>query len=246
MRTIFSAVCDVAPKFSSRTRGLVASLIRFGAVEASDIIIHVVDQPDDHLIADLEKAGASVRMVQRVSSKIPTLNKLSQLHSPELQQADIVILCDCDVAFLEDVRSRAMSDRICGLLVSQPNPVLPVWKTILANAQLPMPSTMRCIVDSTNCTPAQNLNGGVLMIPRSIYSKVVEAWPRWTSWLEARIELLGGSQIFCDQVAFALACMELNLPIEHLSAEYNYPVAAPSGHPFGGSAPKVLHYHDHV
>src|SRR5580692_7010148 len=102
MRTVFSAVCDSAPKFSNRTRGLVASLMRFSAIEASDIIIHIVAEPDDDLIADLQKLGVGVRRVPPVSSAIPTLNKLSQLHSPELRDADVVILCDCDLVFLED------------------------------------------------------------------------------------------------------------------------------------------------
>ena len=220
--------------------------MRFSAIEASDIIIHIVAEPDDDLIADLQKLGVGVRRVPPVSSAIPTLNKLSQLHSPELRDADVVILCDCDLVFLEDVRPHAMSDRICGVLVSQPNPGLPVWEALLADANLPMPPTMRCIRNTTEYTVAQNFNGGVLMIPRPLYGLLVEAWPRWSSWLESRLDVLGGKRIFCDQVAFAMACVELDLPIRHLPPAYNYPVPAKTEQPIGGAAPKVLHYHDEV
>jgi hypothetical protein len=245
MRIVFSCVSDNSPKFAVRTRGFVATLIQFCAVLPSDIIVHLVEQPDEKFIAELKNAGVGVRIVPRISTLRPALNKLAQLSTPELRQAEVVVLCDCDLAFLSDIRPRASSDRICGRLVAHPNPPFELWRGILAEACLPLPPMERCAVSNAD-TLAQNFNGGMLMIPRQIFLRLVEDWPRWASWVEQRIELLGGSKNFSDQVSFALACIEQNYPIEYVSAAYNYPAAEKENHPIGGVVPRVLHYHDNV
>jgi hypothetical protein len=245
MRVVFSCVSDNLAKFSTRTRGFVATLTKLCGVPPSDIVVHLVEQPDLCLIKELERGGVVTQIVPRISVERPTLNKLAQLSTPQLHNADVVILCDCDLAFVADIRGRASAERMCGRLVARPNPPLEVWQQVLLAAGMAQPALGRCAVSDAP-TLAQNFNGGILMLPRQIFRRVAQDWPRWSNWVERHIELLGGSKGFSDQVSFALACIEQNYPFEYLSAAYNYPAAVSKGHPIGGVLPLVLHYHDNV
>lgn len=245
MRIIFSCVCDTSPKFATRTRGFVKSLIKFGRIPPSDILVHLVEPPDFAFAEELLRYGVGIKEVARVSLLTPTLNKLAQLHTDEILNADVAILCDCDLAFAEDIRPCISSDCILGNSVTRPNPTLKTWVRLLEAAGMQTPPLVRCLVLEDQLTIHQNLNGGLLIIPRIIMSRLAESWLRWSKWVEVHTDLLDGKVIFSDQISFALACIDDEIPIRHFSAAYNYP-AAYKGSLIGDQPPAVLHYHDAV
>ena len=184
-----------------------------------------------------------MRRVARVSTITPPLNKLAQLTSSELYSADVVILCDCDLAFAGDIRSVVSLSCVGGRVTGYPNPTLEVWRRLLAETKLNAGPIADCAVEGS--TIHQNLNGGLLTIPKEQFLVLRESWPRWASWLENRIYLLDRWAFHIDQVSFALACIENNILISHLPVAYNYP-AQIKDRLIGDSTPLVLHYHNSV
>ena len=241
MRIVFSCVCDTKPPYPTQARGLVATLIRLGGVAPSEIIVHLVNEPDPGFVGDLHRAGVVTRIVERVSAEVPTLNKLSQLCSAELQAADVVVLCDCDLAFAGDVRAAVSTTSIRGRPAGYAHPTIGGWRRLLDEAKLDMPPTIRCAVESAD-TLYQYLNGGILMVPHCIMAELPREWMKWTAWIAERVDLLEGRSRIADQVGFTLACIANRYPIDHLSVAYNYPAELKGGL-IGAPKPLVLHYH---
>ena len=95
-------------------------------------------------------------------------------------------------------------------------------------------------------TPSVNCNGGLYLIPAPHFKILRQAWPHWAAWLINNSHLLTEKYLkHVDQVSFGLACLEMDLPIDHLSLAENYPTHE-FVKPKPDIAPSVIHYHSHV
>jgi len=245
-RVVFSCVMDQKPRYLSQARLFVQTLIAFGGCSGPDIVIHGVGEPDERSSAFFNSLGVPVVRVEPTDSRHPHSNKLAQLGSSALESADFVVLCDCDLAFCADIRDVIGRSSVRAKIVDYANISLEQWASIYSAAGLPLPTHLATSTYDEKPTLANYCNGGLLVLPRSVYRELKGAWPRWNRYLLDRPSLLEPFTFFTDQVSFTLALSELGRDVEPLGLEYNFPTHLPYADGAASLVPKVLHYHDRV
>ena len=239
-KIVYSCVMDQSPIFVQQTQILVWTLINLAGVKPQQIILHVVKRRDKWNLQDFLYLGIRIREVIPFHTEYPHCNKLQQLCSPELQDAEMVILLDTDMAVRKDIAWVARSNIIRAKVVDHDNPPLDMLTKIFKQAQLSSRFKLVKTDPGNEPTISQNCNGGLYLIPNHHLKRLSNEWPKMVNWLIENVELLGDFKIHVDQVAFTMACHSLGYEIEHLPIELNYPLHL-------GNAPDckpiVLHYH---
>ncbi len=159
--------------------------------------------------------------------------------------ASAAVLCDCDIAFTEDITPFTRGTAIRGKSVGNGFPTLATWQRLIDTAGLTRELRLgRAAGAKLRWTCAQNLNGGVLVIPRPFHDPLAEAWPRWIGWLLDN----GDASVnrFADQVSFGLALLELDLPIGRMPVTTNFPLGAAEANFIETMCPQAVHYHSRL
>ncbi|WP_173077665.1 hypothetical protein [Phytohabitans rumicis] len=207
-------------------------------------MVHVVDGVDRRHLGFLHDQGVETRAVPRFDQRHPPSNKLSQLQGGAFQDADLIVLTDCDIAFADDVSGLfAGLEMVAAKIVDNGKPSHNHWRRIFAAAGLDAEPELALSTHSREPTFVHNFNGGVYVLTRGAFEAIREAWARWDRWLLAHPEILGDLAFFADQVSFGLTMHELGLAVRPLASRYNYPTHLADPMP---SDPVVLHYHDRV
>ena len=158
-----------------------------------------------------------------------------------------MVLCDTDVAVLEDPRTLVIpSGSIGGKVVDAPVPPLVVLEEIFAAAGLPTPPTTPLPWGENETTLAGNCNGGLYLIPAPLLPVLAPAWETWARWLLDRRRLLRDWTFHLDQVAMVLALAAEGVPTEQLDVRWNTPIHDPSRMPPDPPVPAVIHYHQEI
>ncbi|MDO3387345.1 class I SAM-dependent methyltransferase [Gilvimarinus sp. SDUM040013] len=244
-KVVYSCVLAEKPKFAVQVLIWAWSLIDRANVSADQIVVHALDGSNQVAIRSLRALGVTVVGFAPFHDKHPYCNKLRQLESRILQDADVCVLCDTDIVFTQPFERHIRPDVIRAKVVDLPNPPMPVWEQIIEKSGLRSPE--RTITSfGEHPTPTINFNGGLYIIPAVYFRVLSDAWPRWARWLMDHPELLSDQyRKHIDQVSFGLACLEKALPVESLELTENYPTHT-SVHPKPDIAPSVIHYHSHV
>ncbi|WP_157944592.1 hypothetical protein [Mangrovicella endophytica] len=242
----FSCVVDEDPIFTTQAFRWVRSLIELGRVSPQDIAVHYVLGTDRVRLAEVfEPLCVSLFPVSRMSWRLPHLNKLAQLQSLFLRDADLAVLCDCDTFFLSDPRPYLVKDQLAAAVVDLSNPPLVIWDELLRRAGLTKGRPDVRTGSSDAPTIFENRNGGIYVFPGKRLGEIDEAWRKWVAWLDGQGDILGHFTFHTDQIAFALACLDNDLQPRILPKSLNFPTHLPPEH-VGDGAPIVLHYHRHV
>lgn len=253
MKTVISCVADRQPKYLRQAMLLIASL-RASGVAADDpsteIVIHV---PAD-LIADerfeiLTDMGARLAPFKRFAPDRPGAfcNKLRQFETPALQKADRVLLLDVDILFRRDPRLYFEGDAVRAKIVDKSAPPLDVVRPLFAHLGVALPEFAAPDLAPGQRTPRFNCNGGVYYLPAAAFAALGKLWPEVARrCLESDCQaILGEHGKHADQLAFALAMSQLDLPFSPLSIAANFPTNfAP--HRYEVIAPceiAAFHYH---
>ena len=256
-RVIYSCVMDAKPKYIAQTRVLVETLLGFAGCDASDIVVHAVGGADAETQAFLDRRGVRVVPVNEFDPRHAYANKLAQLSSAALQEADYVVLCDTDLAFCGDISDAVGDGAIRAKPVDYANFTVEDWQRIVSAANLPMPP-LTVSTHDRQPTLVNYCNTGMLIVERTLLSRLAAAWPRWNTFLLDNPELLGrfarhdagnGRVIhhpLTDQVSLALALTEMGISIDPLRAEYNMPTHVQQDQHDVHATPRVLHYHDRI
>lgn len=249
MRAIFSCVVDDKPKYARQAALWAASLLIYGAQNAESLVVHMVGEGDPELRALLGSWGIEVVPIKPFDARHPHSNKLAQFETGCLQNADYVVLCDCDLAFVAPISPWLRGERIRANIVALPGLPLARWKIIFAAANLRFPMD-RVLAGNDMLTLPAFCNGGLYIIPRALFAQIGGSWAKWDRWLLERTELMKPLQILADQISFTLACAELCLTINYLPIELNYHLGPDleslNGGGRGNCVPRVLHYHNFV
>jgi SAM-dependent methyltransferase len=253
MQTVISCVIDHHPRFLTQAWLLLASL-RSAGVRRDDtsttLVVHVPqDMPDQPGLERLRQHGAVLHPYTPFAvGDGAYCNKLVQLETELLRQADRVLLLDADILFLRDPRPLFDDNAVRAKIVDFALPEPKKWQTLYAQAGFPNPATAFPDFAPDTPTPARNCNGGVYFLPRAAFAALAEAWPRWSRYCLQQTELLGERLKHSDQLGFALAMHELDLPFRPLTLANNFPthlqVTA-----YDRVSPQELtaiHYHDRV
>jgi FkbM family methyltransferase len=245
LRARYSSVMADHPRFVQQALTLVWTLLDLAEVLPADIVVHVLDGSDPGARRQLDALGIETRACRPFRAGHPHCNKIRQLEDARLVEADVVVLCDTDVAFVHPITDGLRRDVVRAKVVDLPNPPMDAWRRILAAAGLPEPPVTHTSFGE-HPTPSWNCNGGLYLLPGAAARRLAVAWPARAAWLIDRPELLPGRmQVHVDQVAFGLAVCDLGLPVDLLPLAWNYPTHDAVS-PKPDVVPRLLHYHDHV
>jgi len=174
-------------------------------------------------------------------------NKLQQFEPLLAKPADVNILCDADLAFLESPAGLIDNMHIRAKLVDKPNPNEEALVNLLKNAGFPHE-----LVDAipaykpTSRTHRLNCNGGLYTIPHIHLRALASCWLKWSKFCLARPDILGKWHHHSDQLGFMLSMIELELPFSPLSEKHNFPIHFAAKYYEGGDIYHdlcILHYH---
>lgn len=244
-RLVYSCLMDNKPKYIHQTFVLLWTLLDLARVPPEQIVLHAIEGCDEAVLSALRKLGVRLRMVLPFVEGYPNCNKLQQLASPELLEAEVAILLDTDTAVLQDISRAASSRNVRARAVGGPYPPLLILKEIFREAGFDDTPVVAQTSFGAHPTFRVNCNGGVYFLPRHALAALETEWPKRARWLIDHIKLLPKNVHFAlDQVSFALACHALGLDIDLLPLEMNYQIRATK--PNQNISPIVLHYHSHV
>jgi len=241
---LYSCVVDNNLKFKNQALIFVHTLVGLANVKPEQIVLHIIEGTPEADIGTFRQLGVQVTVARPFDSRHPHSNKLIQLENPLLHRADHVVLCDCDIAFASDISEWIVGDRLRAKPVDRANPPVELWRDILSAAGLgtDFPTVKTTHEDAE--TYANNFNGGLYIIPQTVFQQLREAWPKWNRWLLDRQELLGRFARNADQVSLGLALAELGQIGDPLPVGLNFPAQLPMPEyaPLDGPPP-VVHYH---
>ena len=241
----FSCMVDQDPMFLEQSLRWARSLLDMAGVSAEDIVVHHTGEVALRDLAALHALNVATCLVDAVSRRRPHLNKLDQLGSKFLQDADVAVLCDCDTVFVADPRPYLPFDAVAAGVVDLPNPPIEIWDTLLQRAGLVRQRPDIAVGSARATTIFENRNGGLYVFPGKRLRELDAPWRRWADWLEAHTDVLGRYAMFIDQISFALTCLELRIEPELLPRALNFPTHLPAEGSDDG-APIMLHYHNAV
>jgi 2-polyprenyl-3-methyl-5-hydroxy-6-metoxy-1,4-benzoquinol methylase len=243
VRPIFSTLVDSTPKYEFQGLAWAWSLLLAG-VPSEQIVVHHTPHPSRGFISIFADLGVEAKEVPPHPSGHLHCNKLQQLKHGTWSGADLVVLCDADLVWLDPHHLPRV--QFAGKIVDRPNPPEDRWKEILGEAQL---SALMVPVDVTKSprerTPSTNLNGGLYLLDANLVIELAEAWDERVSWLGRREALLDRYTMHRDQVAMALALLDLGVTPVHLDRGWNFPTHLDPGilrRPIVHI--RALHHHD--
>ena len=250
-KVLFSCVVDSKPMFRWQCNIYINTLLNLAGVNPEDIYIHVID-PDPSFVNHLTGFGVNIVPVKRWGDG-KYCNKLVQFDTNVLCDAQVVFLCDCDLAFVDDIRSLASlyPDRILAKTVDAANPPLPILEEIFDRYSLQKPPAVNTFTGESYET---NCNGGFIGIPGSQFKKFGQLWREYATKLlkdETVLNKLGKWCHHVDQISFCMALSEPSFTFQSLDVKYNTPTHQQDFFPkitqqLDGKQPSILHYHSNL
>lgn len=246
MRIKFSCVLDNNPSLAHQAQLWAMSLIKCSGREPSDLVVHYIEGCDSRYLDRLKLLGIQLVPVKPFDSRHPPSNKLTQIESPLLADADYVVLTDCDLAFAQDISEVFTGDQIRAKIVDDANLAPSHWRAVFKAAGMGEPVLETIATNDKKPTVANFCNGGLIVLPQTMYGKVGPVWAKWNRWLLDNPKPLGRWSYYSDQVSLTLALKELGEQIDYLPDIYNFPMHKAWHCNQPESAPKVLHYHHKI
>ncbi|MHB1518982.1 MAG: class I SAM-dependent methyltransferase [Acidimicrobiales bacterium] len=244
----FSCVVDRHPRFHKEALRWYACLTEAAGVDPADLVVHTVGGSSSDALDRLVSAGVTVRAVEPFDGRSPHCNKISGALALADKGVDgLAVLCDTDIAVLEDPRRVAVADdAMAAKTVDAPVPSLEVLQSVFIAAGIDAPPPVPLPWGPGEQTLAGNANGGLYLVPGALLGRLSAAWARWARWLLDRTELLAGWAVHVDQVAMALALRAEGVTPLTLEVRWNTPTHDLARIPADPPAPAVLHYHQRV
>jgi 2-polyprenyl-3-methyl-5-hydroxy-6-metoxy-1,4-benzoquinol methylase len=249
MKVAYSCVVDAKPIFEWQAFLLVKSLITNVRSEPRDIKVHCLPGVTKTFINLLSNMGVDIIFIEPFGGNHPYCNKIEQCFSAVLFDYEKVFLLDCDLFFLS---KPALSDhfKFAAKIVDMPSPPLHVLKEIYEDAAIPSPKEVpvNCAIAKSDVTFEHNLNGGVYYIDTIKLDDLGKTWKKYAKWLLSHNIELGKFKNHVDQIAMGLALDELEIDVQFLSENINFPVHLPQERIIKLDAReiKVLHYHSNL
>lgn len=246
--TIFSCVVDSNPIFRWQCHILINTLIHFARVPPEQIFVHIL-KDEDRIERIISPTGVNIIKAHRRGDG-KYCNKLAQFETPELMRTDYVFLCDCDLAFVDDISqlSDLMRNFIIGKTVDTANPPLDILIDIFTKYKIRIPEIVETYSGKSFIS---NCNGGLLGIPRNSFKNFGQLWREYAEQLlddNEVIKRLGKWSCHVDQISFCMAVNNPSFSFKSIGSVYNSPTHIPDLLPglintLGMKSPKVLHYH---
>lgn len=223
---VVSCVLDKKDKFSMQCFNWLASLAALGTHQRVTILVHHTPEVDARHLALFRRMGATLVPIEPFGAGAAAYcNKLRQLETEAVREADYTVLCDTDLAFLQCPTRLARGQTIRGKVVDFSVPPEDVWRPLIAAAEL----ESRIKLMPSDFNPEQptfvgNCNGGVYVIPQCYVEPLRQSWLAWAKYCLERPEMLGRYHHHSDQLAFGMAVAAQGLPFSPLELKDNFPL----------------------
>ena len=245
-----SFVVDINPLHYYQAQLLIHSIFLNTDFPKENIVVQCIEGVDDNFIAYLDQKGVSYTFVSPYLDQ-RYCNKLTQLEYFLGKDIESIILLDADMYVTDNAIYTLSSDKVMGKVVDAPNPPLGIVEDIFKEASLSLPVQVTTDWNvPENITVAGNFNGGFYYIPGKLIERVNELWRKWASWLFERKYLFKNPAyaIHTDQLSFAMALKDGDIPYTFLSTNYNFPLHVDAHqHYLNQTEPiHLLHYHREI
>ncbi len=176
-------------------------------------------------------------------------NKIRQLATRELLDADFVILSDTDIVFLKDPYLLVRAGRFRAKTVDAPNPPQPMWSELCERAGLSgRIGGVALEMYPKERTFRTNFNGGLYVMPGAAAEALGALWERWARFCLKQADLLGEYLHHSDQLGMGMALAESGIAIDPLPTGANLPIHLEKRllARIGRQEISGIHYHRHV
>jgi hypothetical protein len=240
-RIIFSTVIDNSEIFLLQGYLWARSLIENASIDAKDILINIIE---DHSldIAILNDLGVNIGLSKRFGDG-RYCNKAGQIEGLYKYERDYYVLMDADLFILQPLLEIFDSQKLSGKVVDIANPQIAVLDELFMQANfIARPQTTKADLEREKSTYKSNLNGGLYVVPSRHFHNIERTWKKWILWILDHPNILDQAKKLhhTDQIAFSMALTELNIEVNSLSREHNFPCHLLIQE---DCFPKVLHYH---
>ena len=245
MNIVYSCVIDAGCKLAHQALVWAVTLQELAGISPQQLVVHCTTDCPESTMNEFRAAGLRVEIIPPHAGS-PYCNKVQQLLSPAWDDADVMVLCDADLAWAGPLDARYLTtSAISAKVVDGPNPPEQTIKELLADANLTEKAEWASTTVGGHTTLRGNCNGGLYVIPKQFLEPLKEAWPRWAEWMCQKWQD-GKCTYNVDQLSFAFSVLELGIPIQDLDIIYNFPmhlVEEERGTHLRELTPVVLHYH---
>lgn len=248
-RFLIGCVAENRAPFLPQAHLLVRSIRSFGGSLAdAPVMVCVVDEVDPHYRLLFEQEGAEVRIVPRFDSRNPFANKLQFFPEAFGTRAEMLMLVDCDTAFVRDPLPLISPDAIQAKIADQPTVPLEAFVELFRHYGLQVPPARYST--TFGATPIiRYCNSGVIVLPTSLAREFVPLWRRWNARLVEELDLLGAYRKQCNQASLSLALATTPAPFREAPLALNFPLHLShldSTAELLETDPAIVHYHDRV
>ena len=248
LRVAVVCVADCKTKYLYQALRLVFSVRNLKSRHHFTVIVGIFDSTPQYFEDLLHRLGAQVIKLKQYSSAHGPSNKMSVLRSRKLNKFDAVLLCDCDVIFVDEfddiIESNAIQAKIADLKTI-PDEII---RNIFEFCGVPFPSaTFNTTLDRQSSI--LYCNAGFIIIPKTLFDAFVDSWFKWNDLLLLNRVLLERFTFFTDQASLSLTLNEFREEFRELGIGLNFPLHLPEAmYPefVHSIRPQVIHYHDFV
>ncbi|MGB8402572.1 MAG: hypothetical protein WCE30_00690 [Mycobacterium sp.] len=246
MRLMYSFVLDGNARFLVQGRIFVRSLLAAG-VSLEDIVAHVTPSSGAAGYELARSLGVhSVSLIPGPDGKYT--NKINQCFTLDDLDFDVLVACDTDLAILHPLTDAASVRAVRAKRVDSERPPMAILDHLRALMGVTAePEIVAPSFAPTGRTYALNCNGGLVMTPKAMLPELGHAWLEYATRLLPLMHPMRQWRMHVDQVAWAFAMMDLQLPFDELPIEFNLPTGRAKQVPAGSiGEPMVLHHHNRL
>jgi hypothetical protein len=246
MRLAVGCVAEPTAKYLDQAERLLQSWRWFaGRYAGADFHVCVVGDVPTHDRARYEKYGAHVHGVSRFNAHHAASNKLRFLELAAAQDAERVVLLDCDTIIVQEPGELFEGESLIAKMADVATVPTNVLHRIFAEFGVaPPPASYRCTVSDEPTIPY--FNAGVLSFSNSAMTELVPEWIRYNKMLIERIDMLEERKGFCEQASLSVAVAATKTPFTALGNRMNFPAHfqdRPVTSSLGQTDPVIIHYH---
>jgi hypothetical protein len=243
-----SCVTENRPDWFPKVRNLVLSVRRYGgSMQSMPILVNIVGSIDRGIWSVLERQDVELRVVEPFHPLFPHTNKLRMFEQSDFfGSSDVLIAADCDVILVDDPSSMFTVSTLRAKPEDEAVISDDVWLDIYSEMAIDEPAR-DCRMTSTGEVTYPWWNSGVIGIPTEMIDTLFEQWSQNIAVVERLY--IGGrlpANWVSDQVGFACAVLQTQLPLLPLPITGNFPTHMDVHEDVRRDAPGpsvIIHYH---
>lgn len=252
MTTVVSTVVDADPKFLMQAWNLALALNINGDITRPDVrflVHHTPSVPSENLGILKRLGGEIVEIKPFGQGAAAYCNKLRQLESRAVREAEKIFLLDADILPLKPLVNEADFPGLVARTVDKASPPSGVLSAICEAAGF---RYSKLEITSPKFEKAQtlkfNLNGGFYQFSKEALDEIASSWIKWAKFCLANKPILGNKLKHSDQLGLALALVETGVEISDLNEGHNFPTHFRRANYTGRPRQELrsIHYHSNV